>query len=121
MPRTAVKIGPRSQRNVLASLDGRGEVALKLKKIRNALTVALGDQLTPGQALIVDSCAFKILRCQMLANRLLIDENATDTTVKNYTWLSNSARRDIIALGLDEKRVDEDPSLGELLRAAAAV
>ena len=120
--KTTAKIGPRSQRSSFRKLDGRGVVARRYKGIQDALIGALGgeDALTPQQRLIVEQAAFKLIRVRMIVERLLAEpDKVSPSTEKFCIWYSNSARRDLQALGIEGK-AKADPTLGEILRGEAA-
>ena len=70
------RIGPHSRALRPGNVDGRTRLGKLLRATRRDIVAALGGDLTPMQALLVDRVAEKHARCLMLAHAML---TATDT------------------------------------------
>jgi hypothetical protein len=75
-----------------------GQYALS---IQDALNSQFGDAPTPGQQILIQLVSLKLLRCELLARRVLSAEGLDRLGSENYflAW-SNSIRHDLSALGL---------------------
>ena len=114
------KIGPNSQRFALGSLDGRGAVARRLKRIQRELSDALGGEaeLSPQKRMLIANIAQRALRCEMLWQQI-VEGRAASESERRYNWFLNGLRRDLAAIGL-ERHPAAPPSLNEYLASKGA-
>jgi hypothetical protein len=94
------RIGTFSKRLTFSDLDGRANASKYVNSIKNALEAQIGNP-SPGQQILIKLVAVKMLRCEMMYERVLSQPDGGDLQdrVENYflAW-SNSVRRDLEAL-----------------------
>lgn len=112
MAKTRPRVGPHSQRGILARLDGRGELARRMRDIRNELIDALGgqDHVTPQRKLLVDGLCYRVIRSQMLIAAAVMHEGFSEENDRRINWHLNGVRTDLLALGLDRPQ-EQVPTL----------
>ena len=102
------RIGAFSKRLAFSDLDGRTNAGKYVNSIKQDLEVQIGNP-SPGQQILIKLVAIKMLRCEMIYERVLSQPDGGDLQdrVENYflAW-SNSVRRDLIALGVLESPGD---------------
>src|SRR5215472_5983281 len=105
------RIGAFSKRLAFSDLDGRTNAGKYVDSIKQDLEVQIGNP-SPGQQILIRLVAIKMLRCEMIYERVLSQPDGGDLQdrVENYflAW-SNSVRRDLIALGVLDKTSGNDP------------
>jgi hypothetical protein len=90
------------------NLDWRKKLTKSFRAVQSALTLSIGGEPSPQQMILIDSIAYKFVRCCLFEISVLKGES--DSGQEHYLALSNSLRHDLIALGL--QRVAKDvPSL----------
>jgi len=102
------RIGAFSKRLAFSDLDGRTNAGKYVNSIKQDLEAQIGNP-SPGQQILIKLVAIKMLRCEMIYERVLSQPDGGDLQdrVENYflAW-SNSVRRDLIALGVLESPGD---------------
>ena len=109
------RIGAFSKRLTFSDLDRRTNAGKYVNAIKNDLEAQIGNP-SPGQQMLIKLVAIKMLRCEMMYERVLSQPDGVDLQerVENYflAW-SNSVRRDLEALGVPESaRSNIVPPLG---------
>ena len=115
------RIGPNSQAKAFGSLDGRGLIARRLKRVEAEFIEALGgpDNLTPQKRQLIRDTAQIIIRREMVWNQMIENpEGISGESERRWLWLANTIRRNLIALGL-ERLEPPPPTLADILRGAA--
>jgi hypothetical protein len=111
------RIGAFSKRLTFSDLDRRTNAGKYVNSIKNALEEQIGNP-SPGQQILIKLVAVKMLRCEMIYERVLSQPDGGDLQdrVENYflAW-SNSVRRDLQALGVLESSPN---AIDELLKIA---
>ena len=96
------RIGAFSRRLSLSDLDLRTNAGKFANSIKESLEAQIGKP-TAGQQILIKLVAIKVLRCEMMYDRVLSNPRGGDLQdrVENYflAW-SNSIRRDLEALGV---------------------
>ena len=107
------RIGAFSKRLAFSDLDGRTNAGKYVNSIKQDLEAQIGNP-SPGQQILVKLIAIKMLRCEMMYERVLSQSDGGDLQdrVENYflAW-SNSVRRDLEALGVLESPSDDIDAL----------
>jgi hypothetical protein len=89
------RIGAFSKRLTFSDLDGRTNAGKYVNAIKNDLEAQIGNP-SPGQQILIKLAAVKMLRCEMMYERVLSQPDSGDLQdrVENYflAW-SNSVRR----------------------------
>lgn len=95
-------------------MDGRSAEARFAREIRTALLDDLGRQPTTAEQVLIGLIAFKALRCQLLAQRVL-KQKELDAGLDHHmlSW-ANSMRRDLETIGVAPSRPPA-PSLAQYL------
>ena len=105
------RIGAFSRRMSLSDLDLRTNAGKFANSIKESLEAQIGRP-TAGQQILIKLVAIKVLRCEMMFDRVLSNPRGGDLQdrVENYflAW-SNSIRRDLEALGVLDKTSGNDP------------
>jgi hypothetical protein len=113
------RIGAFSKRLTFSDLDGRTNAGKYVNSIKDALEAQIGTP-SPGQQILIKLVAVKMLRCEMMYERVLSQPDGEDLQdrVENYflAW-SNSVRRDLQALGVLESSPN---AIDELLKISPA-
>jgi hypothetical protein len=113
------RIGAFSKRLTFSDLDRRTNAGKYVNSIKNALEAQIGTP-SPGQQILIKLVAVKMLRCEMMYDRVLSQPDGGDLQdrVENYflAW-SNSVRRDLQALGVLESSPN---AIDELLKISPA-
>ena len=115
------RISPNSQAKAFGSLDGRGLVARRLKRVEAEFIEALGgpDNLTPQKRQIIRDTAQIIIRREMVWQQMIENPaGIAGEAERRWLWLANTVRRNLIALGL-ERLEPPPPSIADILRGAA--
>src|SRR5437763_589685 len=96
------RIGAFSRRLSFSDLDLRTNAGKFANSIKEGLEAQVGDP-SAGQQILIKLVAIKVLRCEMMYDRVLSNPRGGDLQdrVENYflAW-SNSIRRDLEALGV---------------------
>ena len=110
------------QRGKFAKLDGRGEVARRLRTIRADLIDALGGDaaITPQQMLLIEGIAQRAVRCEMIWRQMMTaPEGVATETERRWNWHRSGLERALAQLGL-QRRAPPAPSLAEVLTEGKA-
>ena len=86
----------------LENLDQRTGLAKGLRALREDLTTALGGNLSPQEALLIDRCVYKAARIASWEAYTLNGGEPSDTDAHYLAW-ANSLRLDLQALGLQRR------------------
>ena len=80
MTESRQQIGPCSQRLAMASLDGRGVVARRIKKHQKLLLEGIGGRAacSPAKKILATSAATRMVRLEMLMNEILAGTASTE-------------------------------------------
>ena len=117
MIKPITKVGPNSQRDTIAKLDGRGKVARRMKTIRMALIEALGGDnvVTPQQRLVIENITERRVRADMIFGAMMTNPECVSLeNERRYYWHTSAIDRALKTLGL-ERRANSELRLGELL------
>ena len=91
------RIGAFSKRLAFSDLDGRTNAGKYVNSIKQDLEVQIGNP-SPGQQILIKLVAIKMLRCEMIYERVLSQPDGGDLQdrVESYflAW-SNSVGRDL--------------------------
>jgi hypothetical protein len=113
------RIGAFSRRLTFSDLDGRTNAGKYVNSIKHGLEAQIGNP-SQGQQILIKLVAVKMLRCEMMYERVLSQPDGGDLQdrVENYflAW-SNSVRRDLQALGVLESSPN---AIDELLKISPA-
>ena len=115
-------IGPRSQAKTFRTVDGRGVISRKLRKIESDFSDALGgwQSLTPQKRQLIRDTAQIVVRREMVWHRMVENPDAVSGEAeRRWLWLANTVRRNLQVLGL-ERKAEAPPTLDEYLRGSAA-
>jgi hypothetical protein len=119
-PRKRRKVGPYSKHLAFARLDRRTVEGRFAADVVESLYGQMRATPTPGQQIVAQQVALKLLRCEKMLPRILTGEITGDPERQYLAW-SNSIRRDLEALGL---LADAPPaptrSLADIAREIAA-
>jgi hypothetical protein len=126
--KNAVKHGGYAMLSALQSrkIDGRSEIGVQLRKLRQAIEADLGgvENISTAQRALLDRALFKMLICEgverwALSQPKLIKRDGTIPPVLGRVYLgwSEALRRDLQIVGL-QRRAKDAGSLDALLRAA---
>jgi hypothetical protein len=98
------KVGPWSCHLTFGQLDPESPEGQYVEGVQTALYSQFGDMPTPAQQIVIQMVSIKLLRCELLARRVLSNDNLDSLTPENYflSW-SNSIRHDLNALGLAKR------------------
>lgn len=89
----------------LTSLDRRTKLSKALEHIQAQLSFALGNDITPQQALLIQRASFKAIRCALAEAEIIRNgENISPELERNYLRYSGSLRDDLRLLGLERKQ-----------------
>lgn len=100
----ALKHGAYMSPATFRRLDGRTRLGKAFKAARNELEVALGDDLSPQQAILVDRVCFLLFRITAYENEMLsLSPNTAPPAENHYLSWVNSLRRTLESLGLKRK------------------
>lgn len=91
---------------VTGELDGRTTLAKTAKALRERLERDLGGSPSTQEALIIRRVVSKALRCETIEAALLEGKADGERLEAFYISLSNSLRRDLVALGLQRRQKD---------------
>ena len=96
-----IKVGPWSKHLTFGQLDPETPEGKYAESVQTALCSQFGNQPTPGQQILIQMISIKLLRCELLARRVMSASGLDHLSVENYflAW-SNSIRHDLSALGL---------------------
>jgi hypothetical protein len=97
------RLGPYSTKQALISIDGRCAIARATRQFAQELVAQLGGDPTPAQQILIREASIKNARILLMAEAIL-DKGALDydCATKTYLAWSNSLRRDLEALGLQQ-------------------
>ena len=98
------KLGTKKNRNArkhhcyVRIFDGRTREARAIQQIESELTAALGNDLSPMEALIVQRVAVKALRCR-LAEAVIVVGDASPSLENDYLKWARELRSDLQVIG----------------------
>jgi hypothetical protein len=112
------KLGPYSRVHHLASVDGRSQVGRYVRQLRRQLSEHVGGSPSVAQRVLIEQATIKAARLGLLVDKILTAaEPDVDLATRCYLAWSNSLRRDLEALGLDEHATEIDRLRRERLEA----
>ena len=117
MAKNGPKIGPTSQAESFASLDGRGLIARHCRAFERDAIATLGGEaaVSPMQRRFIRSLARQDARCEQLLRRAAASPGSISLELeRRWNWHENAIRRGLKQLGLDA-RAAQAPTLDEYL------
>jgi ribosomal protein L32 len=93
------RIGAFSKRLTFSDLDRRTNAGKYVNSIKNALEAQIGTP-SPGQQILIKLVAVKMLRCEMMYDRVLSQPDGGDLQdrVENYLYEGLGVKQDAVLL-----------------------
>ena len=93
------RIGAFSRRLSVSDLDLRTSAGKFAHAIKEGLEAQIGNP-SPGQQILIKLVAIKVLRCEMMYEKVMAGGDLQDRIENYFLVWSNSIRRDLEALGV---------------------
>lgn len=90
----------------LVKLDGRKQPLKGMNATRRALSVALGGDPSPQQAILIDRAVYLLYRIHTFEARAMEGHSSTDGIDAHYLAWVGSLRRTLETLGLERRLTD---------------